>query len=83
MKDEFLYRTNVVARRAFALPDTIPNAFIGTKQSPVFTYVSFQKEVASPPKYKSGGSQRHQFIKCTVERDELSFKRVFYFADYS
>lgn len=30
--------------------------------------ISLQKEIASLLKYKSGGSQRHQFIKCTVEK---------------
>jgi hypothetical protein len=29
--------------------------------------ISTQKEIAAPPKTKSGGSQRHQFMKCTVE----------------
>ncbi len=38
-----------------------------TKQSPVSRGISIPKEVASPPKNKIGGSQRHQFIKCSVE----------------
>jgi hypothetical protein len=29
--------------------------------------IATQKEIATPPKTKSGGSQRHQFMKCTVE----------------
>jgi len=46
-----LYRTNVVARRF--LP----------KQSPALRDISTQKEIAAPPKSKSGGSQRHQFMR--------------------
>jgi hypothetical protein len=42
-----------------------------TKQSPVLMDILVQKEIASPPNYKSGGSQRHQYIRCTVE--EFSF----------
>jgi hypothetical protein len=39
-----------------------------TKQFPVLKDVSVEKGIASPPKYKGGGSQRHQFIECTVEK---------------
>jgi hypothetical protein len=50
--------------------------FFPTKQSPVLRDISTQKKIAAPPhlpwravpgKSKSGGSQRHQFMKCTVE----------------
>src|SRR3990172_7923329 len=45
--------------------------FFPTKQSLVLRDISVQKEIATPPKGKSGGSQRHQFIKCTVENIKL------------
>jgi hypothetical protein len=32
------------------------------KQSPVLQDVLTQKEITTPPKGKSGGSQRHQFM---------------------
>jgi hypothetical protein len=43
-----------------------------TKQSPALLGISGQKEVAAPPKNKGGGSQRHKFTRCTVEKDPLN-----------
>ena len=37
--------------------------FFPTKQSP-----ALWREVAAPPKNKGGGSQRHKFTRCTVEK---------------
>ena len=49
---------NVIARRALALPDeAIPN----------------DEEIASPPKTKSGGSQRHVDIKYIWEPNRFAF----------
>jgi hypothetical protein len=46
------------ARRVFVLSDTIPNAFFGAKQSPILRNISVRKEIASPPKYRNGGSRK-------------------------
>jgi len=37
-----------------------------TKQSPVLRDVLVENEIASPPKTKSGGSQRHDLARCMV-----------------
>gem|GEM_PF-3883729 len=44
-----------------------------TKQSPVLRDVSVEKEIASPPKTKSGGSQRHNLARCTVANFKLKY----------
>ena len=45
-------------------PEAIPK-----EDAVSFFYEMFQlnKEIATPSKSKSGGSQRHRFMKCTVE----------------
>ena len=52
MSNIFNYYKNVVARRLH----------FPTKQPLVLQNTSRQQEIASPPKNKSGGSQRHQYV---------------------
>jgi hypothetical protein len=46
-----------------------------TKQSPVLSEVSVENEIASPPKTKIGGSQRHSLARCTVENYFEGFRK--------